>query len=140
MNTEMIKVYYTLLRPPESCPIPKGEEDIMCIKFANHLRAWTIEGKLKAVWFHPANETGDNTKFHFGNKLRAMGKIPGVPDYVFATKDRSYFMEFKSKKGKQSDSQKAFENWCIEQDVPYALVRTFEEAENKLKEWGILKC
>lgn len=139
MNKNMIDVYYTLLRPPVSCPVPKGPEDQICIKFANHLRAWTIEGKLKAVWFHPANEVSDGTKFQFGNKLRAMGKMPGVSDYIFGNGSGMWSLEVKSAKGKLSKAQESWKSWCEEEDVPYCVVKSFEEAETKLKEWGILQ-
>lgn len=143
MNKDMLAVYYTLLRPPANCGVPKGEESIACIKFANHLRAWTIEGKLKAVWFHVANGIEDWEKSPrargFQMKLKAMGRINGVSDYVFGTKHGSYFMEFKAKKGVLSDSQKAFGKWCEELEIPYSVVKSFEEAEAKLREWEILK-
>ena len=56
-----------------------------------------------------------------------MGKISGAPDYCFVSKDKSFFIEVKSKKGRQSDNQKMFEEWCKNKEVNYYVCRNFDE-------------
>jgi hypothetical protein len=156
MNTSMLKVYKALLMPPKSCMQPKGQEEQICIKFANALRGWTLDGKLNAVWFHVPNEftvtrtkeagIGADGKYKFCQKfnpfhnlMKSLGKYSGVSDYVFGNSDGMYCIEFKSKKSYLTDNQKAFKSWCEIKGVRHGVARSFEEAESKLKEWGILQ-
>ena len=139
MLNPILAIYHQLLMPPRSCMHPKGPEDQICFKLANALRGWTVEDKLNAVWFHPANEVSDGDKFHFGNKLKAMGKVSGVSDYVFGNGEGMYCLEIKSKKGSLTHNQKAFFDWCEIKGVKHAVAKSFEEAKTQLMEWGILK-
>lgn len=106
-----------------------GEEDKICIEFANYLRTVTLNEDFPYIWFHVPNQFG-SYKAIFGLKQAWMGKIPGVPDFCFVGKDKSFFIEFKSKKGKQSKAQKIFQDWCTKNDIKVYICRTVEEAKN----------
>jgi len=116
-------------------------EQLICIEFANKLRAYTDSGELECVWFHPENENANNRQKLYGKIVAMMGKIPGAPDFVFMRHDKSACIEMKSAVGRQSDNQKIFERWCQETDakVPYAIARTADEGLALLRQWGFLR-
>lgn len=122
-----------------------SEEHRECIRFSNFCKASSLDGSLKGIWFHVANETGDNTKKVFGALLRSMGKICGIADYVFLSKNGCGCIEFKTEaryKSKEyglSDSQQLFKRWCEKQEIPYVVVCKTEEAIEFLKEWKIIE-
>jgi hypothetical protein len=114
-------------------------EDNMCVIFANQLRELSLQGKLRAVWLHPANE------LCFGHKTgvraaisRAMGMHVGVSDYVFLTGSRGFALEAKFGKNGLTDNQKDFREWCAHADVPHRVFRSVEEGINALREWGLI--
>lgn len=112
----------------------KGEQK-MCVEFANGLRQMTLEGKLPYVWFHISNEflPSRQVNYSFELKLKHMGKIAGVPDYCFVGERGSFFIEFKSEKGRQTDSQKKFEEWCKASNVNYFICRSAKEGFDVLE-------
>ncbi len=115
-----------------------GEEDRICIEFANYLRQLTFEGKLKYTWFHVPNQFG-GYKALFGLKQGWMGRHPGVPDFCFIGEDghNSFFIEFKTQKGKLSESQKIYIDWCKDCGVPVYICMSFEEAKKIIEN---VKC
>ena len=65
-----------------------------------------------------------------GAILKAEGVVPGVSDLIFLLPNKNYHglcIEMKTKTGRQSDSQKQWENLIKVVDYDYAIVRTFEE-------------
>lgn len=116
-----------------------GPEDMVALDFATRMRVATIEGRLKAVWFHPANELANGHRTGIpGAIARALGMHRGVVDYVFLGRARSIALEAKSAKGPQSPIQKDFEAWCAANGVPYRIFRTAGEGEAILREEGLL--
>lgn len=116
-----------------------GPEDASCVAFANELRVATIEGRMRAVWVHPAQE------LCFGHKTgvraavsRAMGMHVGVSDYLFMMRDGSLAIEFKSKSGSMTEGQKAFAQWCEAMGVPHHVVRSAEAGLQILRDAGVL--
>lgn len=107
----------------------------MCVEFANGLRQMTLEGKLPYVWFHIPNEflPSRQVNYSFELKLKHMGKISGTPDYCFVGEKGSFFIEFKSIKGRQTENQKKFEEWCGITRAPYHLCRSAEEGMTVVK-------
>ncbi len=105
------------------------EEQKMCVEFANGLRQMTLEGKLPYVWFHISNEflPSRQVNYSFELKLKHMGKIAGVPDYCFVGKGGGFFIEFKSAKGRQTECQKKFEEWCKMMGINYYICRSARE-------------
>lgn len=112
------------------------EEQKMCVEFANGLRQMTLEGKLSYIWFHIANEflPSKQPNYSFEAKLKHMGKIAGLPDYCFIGENGSFFIEFKSSKGRQTENQKKFEEWCRINKVPYFICRSAKEGFEVLRE------
>jgi hypothetical protein len=49
------------------------------------------------------------------------------------------WLEMKTRTGRQSVEQKNFQQICLALGHPYAIARSFEEAEKILKLWGVLK-
>jgi hypothetical protein len=114
------------------------EEALAQKRFVDQLRYYSIEGRLKAIWCAICNENSDNKKKLFGIKLQHLGKIRGAPDLVFLWENGSGCIEFKSLKGKQTEDQKIFEEWCRFNNVHYEIVRNPNQAEMVLNKWGIL--
>lgn len=104
-----------------------GEEDRTCIQFANYLRQKTLDGDFPYVWFHVPNQIAVKRPI-FGVKQAWMGRISGVPDYCFMGKN-CFFIEFKSEKGRLSDSQNTYIKWCENVEVPVYICRSYEEAK-----------
>jgi hypothetical protein len=124
-----------------------GPEDSEAKRFADRLRIWTMEGMVRGVWNHIANEIAGESGGHADEKVRnslrrkaeiryakaqALGMIIGWSDYVFCRSDRSLALECKSARGGQRPGQEDFQRWCEDQGIPYLIFRTAEEG------WGIL--
>ncbi|WP_366655313.1 VRR-NUC domain-containing protein [Fodinicurvata sp. EGI_FJ10296] len=117
-----------------------GPEDREAIALANRLRAWTLEGRLQAVWWHTASEVGGGGK-NAGLRYalaKAMGLTPGSPDYVFLTDAGAYAIELKATNGRQTDSQRDFQSWCAARGIPYAVCKGADAAETQLRAWGVV--
>lgn len=127
-------------RPRLSPTMKKGPEDIICIDFANRLRVWTLEGRLRCVWTHPPHEAAGGTKFAAIRYAlaRALGMITGAPDYLFMAAAGSWAIEMKAPGGSMTENQKNFRSWCEMHSIPFAVCRSADEAEAKLREWGVL--
>lgn len=62
------------------------------------------------------------------SKLKAEGVRAGVADLIFMCGlGQVLFIEMKTKKGTQTESQKAFEMMCLENGYIYKIVRSFED-------------
>lgn len=130
----------TLMTRPRLGRVKLGPEDIESIDFANRLRAWTLEGRLKAVWWHTASEVGGGAKNAAIRYVvaKALGLIPGAPDFVFLAPAGGFCLEMKAKSGSMSESQKDFQAWCAHAGIPYAVCKGADAAEAQLRAWGLL--
>ena len=123
-----------------------GEEDREALTFANALRAATLEGRLDAVWLHPANElAGITRKTPKGYRTlpqvalaRALGLITGTSDYVFLRSSGALAIEFKSARGSLRLAQRDFRDWCEARGVPFHVVRSAEDGLQILRDAGAL--
>lgn len=111
-------------------------EQKISVDLADALRELTLRRKIRAVWLHIPNE-GKRSQL-VAMILKAMGLIPGAPDFLFCWGEGSAFIELKAGRNKQSDSQKHFELWCISSDVKYEVCYSADAALTKLKSWGII--
>lgn len=104
-------------------------EQQMCVEFANHMRQLSLNGNLPYIWFHIANEfiPTSRVNFSFDLKQKHMGKITGLPDYCFMSANDNFFIEFKTPKGRQSENQKLFEEWCKTNNIKYYLCRSAKD-------------
>lgn len=129
---------FSLIVPSQSISFNtlKAEQKV-CVEFANALRALTLTDDLPFVWFHIPNEFLPSARknYSFENKLKHMGKIAGIPDYCFVGAHISFFIEFKTKGNTQSPKQKAFEQWCIDKDIPYYICHTAKEGLDVLSKF-----
>lgn len=128
-----------LLTPPPLSVKLEGESKT-CVAFANRLRQYTLEGTLKAVWFHPTNESPGKEHIHWQKLKKLEGRIPGTPDYVFLWDQGAGCLEFKTLQGRLSPFQKLFASWCNLAQIPYEVVHTPEQALEHLKTWGVLEA
>lgn len=122
---------------------PKAEgnlkpEERLTVAVANTLRQASLQGRLRAVWFHVPNEHQGKGRVHM---LRiavkiAMGVIAGVSDLVFLWADGAGVIEMKVGTG-LSDHQRNFSKWCGHEGVRFALCRSVQEVEAALVQWGV---
>jgi hypothetical protein len=71
-------------------------------------------------------------------KFKKMGMTPGFSDLVIGWQGRMFCMEVKNEKGKQSENQERFSDWCFACGIPYRVVRSLDEAQVAMVEWGII--
>ena len=114
-------------------------EERLTVAVANMLRQASLQGRLRAVWFHVPNEHQGKGRVHM---LRiavkiAMGVIPGVSDFAVMWASGAGVIEMKVGTG-LSDHQRNFSNWCGHQGVRFVLCRSVEKVEGTLEEWGVL--
>jgi len=115
-----------------------GGEDQLCVEFAQYLREQTLQKDFPYIWFHVPNQFAMNRPL-FGLKQSWMGRISGIPDYIFIGK-HSFMMEFKSGKGKLSPNQKIVQQWAEKVNIPLYVVNNLKEAQDIVtKEWSKIK-
>lgn len=75
--------------------------------------------------------------------MKRMGLVPGVADFVIIQPSEPHalvwFLELKTERGYQSESQKAFERRCKETGVEYVLARGLERALEELASRGAIR-
>lgn len=124
-----------------------GPEDREAYGFANDLRTAVLEGRLKAVWMHPANELAGMVQIVRGKPrvppqialARALGLIRGASDYLFLWDGGCCAMEFKSPTGRLTDAQRDFRDWCEAVGVPFHLIRSSVAGLDLLRAYGVLR-
>lgn len=108
----------------------------------------TIQGaicdllRLKAhprlLWWHVPN--GLPSSARAVARFIRLGMRPGVPDLSLVLPGgRGAFLEVKRPSAKLSLEQMMFGTECVSLGIPWAVVRSSEEAEKILTEWGALK-
>lgn len=116
-------------------------EERIAVDFATELRRATLEGRLRAVWTHPANEIAGRrsglSQIRYAI-AKAMGLIYGTPDYLFLASHRSVALEAKVPGNTQQDNQKDFEFWCRCVGVEYRVFTSVEQGLEILIELGLL--
>jgi hypothetical protein len=122
-----------------------GAEGLIHKNFADLLRVKEYLKQINCV-FWSYNAAGEKRSPITGALLKAKGLKTGQADYTFYYQNRnSYnvnilFLEFKAKKGKQSESQKDFESKFEAKDnVNYEVCYSVDEAVSVLEKFGIMK-
>lgn len=73
-----------------------------------------------------------------GAILKREGALAGAPDLQIVGPDGfCVFIEIKNEKGRLSEAQKVFRDWCGENRVPYAICRNKSDVQNVLMDWNI---
>ncbi|MFZ3481806.1 hypothetical protein [Sphingomonas sp. 3-13AW] len=154
MIMRAVKPYlFRLMDRPKADHLRYGAEDTEAKRFVDRVRVWTMEGYVRGIWNHIANEIAGESGGHADEEVRkslrrkaqirytkaqALGMIIGWSDYVFCRSDRSLALECKSSRGAQRPGQIDFEKWCTDQQIPYRIFRTAEEGWDILVEEGYL--
>lgn len=69
-------------------------------------------------------------------RLKAEGLISGIPDYLFVyPKQKTLWIEMKAKNGKQSESQKQFQQMVTECGFTYVICYSWVEAAEYIKDF-----
>ena len=114
-------------------------EDQICLSFVGQLNALQSMNKLNGIFFHVPNEIASNAHPAFGMKLRKMGKLLGVADYIFLWENGCGALEFKSAKGTLSHHQVRFKEQCSEYKINYGICRSSTDGFDFLEQWGFIK-
>lgn len=61
---------------------------------------------------------------------RKMGYVKGQPDLIVMKKGRVWCLELKSDKGRQTKEQKDFQQLCMENQIPYLVIKNLEDVIN----------
>ena len=98
---------------------------------------WVLPPEV-AAWSHENRNHGALE----GQRRRARGVVPGVPDMQFAWPvGRSAFVELKADKGRLSDEQRLFHARLEGAGLPVAVCRSFDEVLRFLRDQGCpLRC
>jgi len=87
------------------------------------------------LFFHCPN--GEARSAATGAKLKAMGVLAGVADFVILRGGFCFFLELKGPKGKQSVTQKVFKQRAIEAGAAYEVADSPEAVRETLRRWGV---
>lgn len=104
-----------------------------------HCWQWAQKEHPRLLIFHVANERKAKVQYH--NKLKRMGVLPGVADFLaFPADGRRLAIEIKDDEGSQDDDQIRFEQRWRRAGGEYFLVRTLEEFQDAIEgprfPWG----
>lgn len=113
-------------------------ENLLSIQFASYLREMTLTDRCSCVWTKIAHETSGKSHA-FGNLMRNMGKMAGVPDFIFTSKNITLWLELKDGKSKKlSPDQEFFKKWCEGTGSKWAIAYTLHQAITVLEDEGIV--
>lgn len=113
-------------------------EEKECFEFWTWYVEYKTKGKIKGIGTHVAHQVSNNKSPVFGQKLACMGKIRGIPDYIFIKEDKGLGLEFKVGKNKLSVAQLTVQGWFVQENIPYYEVRSKEEAVDALRREGFV--
>lgn len=86
---------------------------------------------------HPAN--GGARDKREAAKLKWLGVLPGIPDIIILRPGgRFCLMEVKGPKGRLSPDQDAVRWHCERFEMPWACVRSIDEARAALADWNLI--
>lgn len=89
----------------------------------------------KILVFHPAN--GGFRTVVEASIFKSLGVKAGTPDLCLLWKPgKVAFLEVKAGLGRLTTHQQSFHRWLGDLCIPVATVRSLEEAQEKMKEWG----
>jgi len=136
ITTQPPKHLYRLMAIPRLSVLLKAENRLS-YDVANMMRAATLDGTYRGVWTHPANE-GKRSRL-IGALLKAIGLIPGSPDFWFVWPGGGGLIELKVppiRPSSLSPSQRDFKDWCAMLGVNHAVCTTPDEVWQQLVSWG----
>lgn len=100
-----------------------------------------LRQSLKREWRFTHIPLGEYRTPATAGRLKRAGVVPGWPDYILlAPTGMAHFVELKRERGgRMSEEQRLFAEWCAENRVPHAVVRSLAEAVKVLGEWGAIR-
>lgn len=99
-----------------------------------------IKADPRTIYYHVPNSL-PSTARSVARFKKKLGMRPGVADLCIVTPDGlARFLEIKTKDGRQSRDQRAFELHCQYANAPYAIARSLYEADEILSYWGAYKA
>lgn len=102
------------------------------------LYAAAIQGRLRCVWWHTANEAMGLLPRHRAALARSLGVLAGTPDLVFVGATKAVLVELKTQTGRQSANQSLFQEWAVECGADYILCRSEGELTQALIARGLM--
>lgn len=117
-------------RPVTRAKVPQKEVSLH-MSVAAYLRRACPDAVL---WFHVPN--GEKRDARTAGKLKAMGVLAGVPDFVFVMPNaQAAFIELKVGDNGLSSAQIEFRAQALSSGCAYATARSMEEVEAILTRW-----
>lgn len=112
-------------------------------EFKTHcIVADTLKLGARHDWRWTHIPTGEKRDLVTASRLKRMGTMRGLPDFVFFSPSRlTHFLELK-RRGRISATtveQKAWADWCIENGYPHAIADNADDALTVIRHWGALR-
>jgi hypothetical protein len=96
-------------------------------------------GKPGLIFYHCPNGLVSNARAVA--RMKTAGLTAGIADICLVRPGgAAAFLEFKSREGRQTQEQLAFEQLCKANGSPYSVARTIDEAIAALTEWGCIRA
>lgn len=95
--------------------------------------------KEKQRLFHINNNASGYITKRKGAQLKRQGVRAGVSDLILIWKDRVYFIELKTPKGRQTETQKSFQSICLNYGHNYVIIRSLDQFIDMIEHLKILK-
>lgn len=97
-----------------------------------------VAARPDVFWTHIPS--GEARAERTGALLKRMGLKPGLPDFLFLSRNGPAFLELKRGGiGRLSPAQALFGSLMLEFGVPYEVARSYDEAEAQLRAWNVLR-
>lgn len=106
-----------------------GLEDLIQMNIVN-----TVRMAYPKVFLFACPNGGYRTA-STGRTLKKTGTVAGVSDLIMLYRGRVIFIEVKSQKGRQQDSQKIFQNKVEAEGHQYWIVKSAGEMLDKIKDF-----
>lgn len=94
-----------------------------------------IKARTDVLWFHVPNG-GKRGKSEAG-RLKCMGTLAGVADFVLIRDGRTFGLELKTPTGRLSKAQHEFGKRLVAASGMFSVARSLEEAQATLSGWGL---
>lgn len=101
--------------------LPQSEDQLQAACFCWH---WNNKPAERRRLFH-VNQKARNAIE--GNRMKAMGVVPGVSDLIYLSTSGPIFIEMKTETGVQSPDQKEFEKLVTSLGYKYIICRSLNE-------------
>lgn len=115
-------------------------EQKLSVQLADALRLAVVEDRYKGVWCHIPNEAKRSQIV--GMILKAMGMLPGAPDFFFLWAGDGGVIELKTASGTLSEHQAHWRTWCADAGIKHAVCKGDDadlQALAVLRDWNALR-